>query len=146
MLLVELRLQLGGHPVVAVLGVLEVESHLVHVGEGVQVLVVLHAAHLGLTELLGFDRVAQDDLLLKLVILAAKCFVLSALIKDGLNELPLHLVLVEHIVGAIIHVLHLFIIKILVLSRLHGRLARLAGGLLRRPLALLGRRLRLLLR
>lgn len=103
---VQLGLEFTSHAVVAVLSVLQVEADLVHVGESVEILVVTHHLVL-LIGLLCLDSFAQDDLLLKLFVLAAKCIVFYAFFANCLNELLLHLILVLQ-VSSVIH-LHIFL-------------------------------------
>ena len=109
LLLIQLCLQLASHSVVAVLRVFEVKTDLVDVGQCVEVFVVAH--HLvRLCKLLLFDRLIQDDFLLKLFIVGLELLVLSTLIQYRLDKLPLHLVLVKQVPRiAVVHVVDIIV-------------------------------------
>lgn len=109
---VQLGLQLARHPVVAILRLLQVEAHLMHVGERVQVLVLVKQL-VGRSLVLTVLVVAQDDFALQLVVLLAQCFVLSTLVFDGLNQFALHLVLTWKVTHtAVVVLLHIFILDL----------------------------------
>lgn len=90
LLLVELVLKLTGHTVVAILRLLQVIAHLMDVGEGVEILVLVKHLISVLLSLSTRRVVHNDNLLLALLILLLELKVLAALVLDSLDQLALH--------------------------------------------------------
>ena len=89
LLLVELVLQLTGHPVVAILRLLQVVSDLMHVGERVEVLMLVEHLISALVVVTSV-RVHQDDLLLAIFIGSLELLIFTTLILDRSDQLFLH--------------------------------------------------------
>lgn len=82
LLLVQLGLQLGSHLVVPVLGLLEVEPNLVDIGQGVEVLMLVHG-NIRLLVLLLIVGVHSDNLSLKFFILFLEGLLLPHFLLNG---------------------------------------------------------------
>ena len=82
LLLVELRLQFARHFVVALLRLLEVEAHLVHVGERVEVLVLVERTVALLVAAVVRVHVHEDDVLLQLAVLLLEAVLLAPRLLD----------------------------------------------------------------
>lgn len=92
LLLVQLRLKLRRHLVVAVLRLLEVDTNLVNVGERVEVLVLVHLSLL-LPVLDVKGLVHGEDLPLQVVVFAAKRLALPHFLLDCHDQIAFHLLL-----------------------------------------------------
>lgn len=101
--LVELVLEFGCHTVVTILSLLQVESDLMDVGKGVEVLVFMEELVLALL-IEGRGRVHQDDLSLALFVLLLELLVLTAFILDGSDELSLHILLLWQLTDTVIFI------------------------------------------
>lgn len=94
--LIKFCLQLSCHFIVPVLGLLQVETHLMHVGKGVQVFVLIHLLGIGFGMWIAWSlvgllfvsgRIHKHYLALKLLVVSLECFLLTKGFLNGHDKL-----------------------------------------------------------
>ena len=114
LLLVEFALEFASHAVVPILSLLQVVADLVHVGQRVQILVLVEHLVTLLFVVTGV-RVHQNDLLLAVFVQLLELLVLTTFVLDSLNELAFHGGLTRQLTKTIVGLLLLLVFAV------HGR-------------------------
>jgi len=93
LLFIELCLELRCHFVVSILSLLQVNSYLMYVCKGIEILMLIHVNIWLLVKLLKVLRVLENDLLLELLVLSSQLILLSQLFFNGFDKIIFHFIL-----------------------------------------------------
>ena len=124
--LVQLGLQLSRHLIVAILCLLQVETHLMHICQGIEILMFIHLLSISLRVSITADRVRlllihcgvhEHDLSLELLVVSLECVLLAQCLFDCDDQLPPQLVLLVQVRDLIDTIVVVSLVHVVVIIR-----------------------------